>query len=39
MKVAILGKINKSEPTEYITKIISLLEKKKVSVFLEFFIK
>ena len=36
MKVAILGKIFKSEPTEYITKIISLLEKKKVSVFLEF---
>jgi len=36
MKVAILGKIFKSEPTEYITKIISLLEKKKVSIFLEF---
>ena len=36
MKVAILGKILKSEPTEYITKIIPLLEKKKVSVFLEF---
>jgi NAD+ kinase len=36
MKVAILGKIFKSEPTEYITKIISLLEKKKVSVFLEY---
>ena len=36
MKVAILGKILKSEPTEYITKIIHLLEKKKVSVFLEF---
>jgi NAD+ kinase len=36
MKVAILGKIFKSEPTEYITKIISLLEKKKVTVFLEY---
>jgi len=36
MKVAILGKIIKSESTEYITKIISLLEKRKVSVFLEF---
>ena len=36
MKVAILGKILKSEPTEYITKIISLLEKKKVTVFLEY---
>ncbi|MDC1492978.1 NAD kinase [Flavobacteriaceae bacterium] len=36
MKVAILGKIIKSEPTEYITKIISLLEKRGVSVFLEF---
>ena len=35
MKVAILGKNFKSEPTEYITKIIPLLEKKKVSVFLE----
>ena len=36
MKVAILGKIIKSESTEHITKIISLLEKRKVSVFLEF---
>ena len=36
MKVAILGKIIKSESTEYITKIISLLEKRNVSVFLEF---
>jgi NAD+ kinase len=36
MKVAILGKIFKSEQTEYITKIISLLEKKKVTVFLEY---
>jgi NAD+ kinase len=36
MKVAILGKIFKSEPTEHITKIISLLEKKKVTVFLEY---
>ena len=36
MKVAVLGKIIESESTEYITKIISLLEKSKVSVFLEF---
>jgi NAD+ kinase len=36
MKVAILGKIFKSKPTEYITKIIYLLEKKKVAVFLEY---
>ena len=35
MKVAILGKINKSEPTEYITNLITLLEKRNVSVFLE----
>ena len=35
MKVAILGKINKSEPTEYITNLITLLEKRDVSVFLE----
>ena len=28
MKVAILGKINKSDPTEYITNLITLLEKK-----------
>ena len=35
MKVAILGKINKSDPTEYITNLITLLEKRNVSVFLE----
>jgi NAD+ kinase len=35
MKVAILGKINKSDPTEYITNLITLLEKKNVSVFIE----
>ena len=35
MKVAILGKFIKSEPTEYITKLISLLEKRDVSIHLE----
>jgi NAD+ kinase len=35
MKVAILGKFFKSEPSDYITKLISLLKKRKVSVFLE----
>ena len=35
MKVAILGKFIKSDPTEYITKLISLLEKKGVSIHLE----
>ena len=36
MKVAILGKINKSEPTEYITNLITLLEKRNVSVYSRF---
>ena len=35
MKVAILGKINKSDPTEYITNLITLLEKRNVSFFIE----
>jgi|TARA_B110000914_G_scaffold224272_2_gene241669 NAD+ kinase len=35
MKVAILGKFLKSEPSHYITKLISLLKKREVSVFLE----
>ena len=35
MKVAILGKFLKAEPSHYITKLISLLKKREVSVFLE----
>ena len=35
MKVAILGKFLKSEPSHYITKLVSLLKKRKVSIFLE----
>jgi NAD+ kinase len=35
MKVAILGKFLKSEPSHYITKLLSHLKKREVSVFLE----
>jgi NAD+ kinase len=35
MKVAILGKFINSDPNEYITKLISLLEKRDVSIHLE----